>query len=96
MPRTRYLVCYDIADPKRLRRVAKVLEGYGSRLQLSVFECCLDRQRFAEAKTELAEILNHAEDQVLFVSLGKAGDDASILIEAVGLSYTDRPRVTVI
>lgn len=96
MPRIRYLICYDIAHPKRLRRVAKVLQGYGSRLQLSVFECALDRQRLAEAKAELADILNHAEDQVLFVSLGQAGDDASLLIEAVGLPYTGRTRVTVI
>ncbi|NLW93496.1 MAG: CRISPR-associated endonuclease Cas2 [Chlamydiae bacterium] len=96
MPRIRYLVCYDIADPKRLRRVAKVLEAYGRRLQLSVFECSLDKQRYTQAKTELAEILNHAEDQVLFVSLGTSGDDSSILIEAMGLSYTGRPRVTVI
>ncbi len=35
------LVVYDIADPKRLRRVAKVMEGYGVRVQKSVFECDL-------------------------------------------------------
>ena len=30
MSRIRYLVSYDICDPKRLRRVAKVLEGFGA------------------------------------------------------------------
>ncbi|MDR0535374.1 MAG: CRISPR-associated endonuclease Cas2, partial [Puniceicoccales bacterium] len=35
-PRRRYLVCYDIANPKRLRRVARLLEGFGTRLQYSV------------------------------------------------------------
>ena len=32
-----YLVCYDVSNPKRLRRVAKVCEGSGYRRQLSVF-----------------------------------------------------------
>ncbi len=48
--RIRYLVSYDICDPKRLRRVAKILEGFGTRLQYSVFECPLDAMRFANSK----------------------------------------------
>lgn len=40
--RIRYLVSYDICQPKRLRQVARVLEGFGVRLQYSVFECPLD------------------------------------------------------
>ena len=44
-PRRRYLVSYDIANPKRLRRVAKLLESFGTRLQYSVFECPLDDMR---------------------------------------------------
>ena len=59
MSRTRFLVCYDISNPKRLRRIAKTLEGYGSRLQFSVFECPLDKQRLAEVKARLADILSH-------------------------------------
>ena len=35
----RWIIAYDIAEPKRLRRVAKHLEGVGARLQNSVFEC---------------------------------------------------------
>lgn len=35
----RWIIAYDVADPKRLRRVAKHLEGVGTRLQNSVFEC---------------------------------------------------------
>ncbi|MDA8976549.1 CRISPR-associated endonuclease Cas2, partial [bacterium] len=42
MARTRYLVSYDIATPKRLRMVAKVCQSFGSRIQYSVFECPLD------------------------------------------------------
>jgi len=52
--RRRYLVSYDIANAKRLRRVAKTLESYGTRLQFSVFECPLDDLRLAQAKAALA------------------------------------------
>ena len=73
----RFLVSYDIRDPKRLRRVARSLEGFGVRLQYSVFECPLDAIRLAKLKSELHEIVNHDEDQVLFVSLGRRAGDVS-------------------
>ena len=41
--RMSYLVCYDIADEKRLRKVFKVV-GYGDHLQFLVFECQLQRE----------------------------------------------------
>jgi CRISPR-associated protein Cas2 len=94
--RIRYLVSYDICHPKRLRQVARVLEGFGVRLQYSVFECPLDDLRFANLRASLHPILNHDEDQVLFVSLGPSSNDASLIIEAMGLPYTVRTRVTVI
>lgn len=96
MSRTRYLVSYDIADPKRLRRVAKVLEGFGVRLQYSVFECPLDELRLAQARAALQPLLNHDEDQVLFVSLGPAAGDASLIIQAMGLPYLVRTRLTIL
>ncbi len=94
--RIRYLVSYDICDPKRLRRVAKVLEGFGTRLQYSVFECPLDGMRLAQLKAALAPEMNHEQDQVLFVSLGLENADATLVIEAMGLPYTMRSRVTII
>lgn len=94
--RLRYLVSYDIANAKRLRRVAKCLESYGTRLQYSVFECPLDDLRLAQAKAALAEIINNDHDQVLFVSLGPAAADATLIIEAMGLPYTVRSRVTIV
>jgi CRISPR-associated protein Cas2 len=95
-PRLRYLVSYDIANARRLRRVAKCLESYGTRLQFSVFECPLDDLRLAQAKAALAEIINTDHDQVLFVSLGPAAADATLIIKAMGLPYTVRSRVTII
>jgi CRISPR-associated protein Cas2 len=79
-----------------LRKVARSLEGFGARLQYSVFECPLDDLRLAKLKAELEGLLNHDEDQVLFVSLGPSTNDASLIIEAMGLPYEMRSRVTII
>jgi CRISPR-associated protein Cas2 len=94
--RIRYLVSYDICDPKRLRQVARALEGFGVRLQYSVFECPLDDLRLASLKAALHPLLKHDEDQVLFVSLGPSTNDASLIIETMGLPYEVRTRVTII
>jgi len=94
--RTRYLVSYDICNPKRLRQVAKTMEGYGMRLQYSVFECALDGKRVAKLKADLHEILHHEEDQVLFVSLGPEDSSHVLRIEAMGLPYLVRSRVVIV
>ncbi len=96
MERTRYLVCYDICDSKRLRRVAKVCESYGTRLQYSVFECPLDDLRFEKLKAALLDLIKHDVDQVLFVSLGPEHASQTLRIAALGLPYTQRSRVTII
>ena len=59
-----YLVCYDIADPKRLRKVHKATEDHGPRLQLSVYQCELTELQVAAFRADLAEIINSNEDQV--------------------------------
>lgn len=96
MSRIRYLVSYDVCHPKRLRKVARTLEGFGVRLQYSVFECPLDEMRLARLKAELHGLLNYEEDQVLIVSLGPSAGDATLVIEAMGLPYEVRSRVTIV
>lgn len=96
MRRTRYLVCYDIRDPRRLRRVARACESYGYRIQYSVFECGLDRMRFEQLKAAIDSEIKHNEDQVLFVSLGEPASHETVCIEALGIPYRLPTRVTVI
>ena len=86
--RTTYLVCYDITDPKRLRRVFKTCKNYGNHLQYSVFECDLNPMERAQAERALGELIKHDEDQVLFVSLGPAQGRGDRVITALGLPYT--------
>lgn len=58
-----YLVCYDVRDPKRLRRAHKVMKAYGEPWQYSVFYCTLkpiDRVRLENA---LRDVVNLKQDQ---------------------------------
>lgn len=86
--RTSYLVCYDISDDKRLRRVFKIMRAWGDHLQLSVFECQLTRSDLARLKGELAEVIHHTQDQVLFVDLGPAEGRGDRVITALGRPYS--------
>jgi CRISPR-associated protein Cas2 len=63
-----WLVCYDVRDPKRLRRTAKHMEGYGSRLQYSVFRCWMTPREMERLRWELTELLK-PEDDVMFLPL---------------------------
>ena len=65
-----YVVTYDISDPKRLRRVYRLMLGWGDHLQLSVFQCELSARELVELRLALSEVVNHNEDQVLFCLLG--------------------------
>lgn len=64
-----YLVCYDISDPKRLRKVARACEDYGYRKQYSVFLCRLSATDFAKLRIRLYDLIKLDEDQVLFIPL---------------------------
>jgi len=86
--RTTYLVCYDIADDKRLRQVFKTCSNFGNHLQFSVFECDLNASEMIELETALGGIIHHDEDQVLFVALGPSEGRGDRVITALGLPYT--------
>jgi CRISPR-associated protein Cas2 len=65
-----YIVTYDIRDPKRWRRVFKVMNGYGEWVQLSVFQCRMSRTRHAELIALLDGIIHHTNDNVVMMDLG--------------------------
>ena len=68
-PDNEYLVSYDIACPKRWRRVFRLLQGYGEWVQLSVFRCRLDSRRRARMASELHELVDAGEDRLLIARL---------------------------
>ncbi len=82
-----YLVCYDIADPRRLRRVHRTTEDRGTRLQYSVYQCALTPLQLAELRSDLDLVIEPGEDQVLFVRLGPRNSSTYDKIESLGRSY---------
>jgi CRISPR-associated protein Cas2 len=95
--RNTYLVCYDISNDLRLRRVHKAMTGFGDRLQYSVFECRFSQADLARCKHALGRLIHHREDQVLFVDLGPAEGRGDRVITAIGRAYTtiDSPCIIV-
>ncbi len=68
MARKWYLVTYDVRDDGRLRRTARLLEGYGDRIQYSVFRCRLTSREVERLRWQLAVILER-EDDVIIIPL---------------------------
>ena len=69
------LVSYDVntvnaAGRRRLRRIAKVCEDWGIRVQNSVFECTVDWSQWISLKTQLEEICEPTVDSLRYYNLG--------------------------
>ena len=69
MPRTFFLVCYDITDQTRLHRVHKQVQAYAVGGQKSCYECWLTSAELRSLKNTLAEIADLAKDRVHFFQL---------------------------
>lgn len=69
------LITYDVSTEseggkKRLRKVAKVCQNYGQRVQNSVFECILDPTIFKELKIKIEKIVDPEKDSLRYYYLG--------------------------
>jgi CRISPR-associated protein Cas2 len=64
MERTFYLLAYDIANPKRLAKVAKAMEAVGERVQDSVFEAWLSAADVDAVLKKVKKIMNEKEDSL--------------------------------
>ncbi|WP_146134519.1 CRISPR-associated endonuclease Cas2 [Aphanothece minutissima] len=56
-----WVIAYDSPSNKRRRKLAKLLEGYGVRLQWSVFECRLQPHQLRRLRQGLDRIAEPAE-----------------------------------
>ena len=95
--RNTFLVCYDISNDLRLRRVHKTMVGFGDQLQYSVFECQFTPADLARCRHALGKLIHHREDQVLFVDLGPVEGRGDRVITALGRAYStlDSPCIIV-
>ena len=97
MTRRCYLVTYDIADDKRRTQVYKNLHNWGNRIQYSVFLCDLTAGERVRVESIMARLINHDEDQVLFVDLGPAADDdRGAIVAAIGKPFSPPETVLVV
>lgn len=69
------LVSYDVSTinsggQKRLRKVAKVCQNYGQRVQNSVFEIDVDYGTFLRVKDSLLKLIDDKSDSLRFYYLG--------------------------
>lgn len=63
------LALYDIAHPRRLYRVAKIMKDYGIRVQQSKFEIEVTEYQFSELQERIAEVISAKEDGVKYIPL---------------------------
>ncbi|MHB1462690.1 MAG: CRISPR-associated endonuclease Cas2 [Armatimonadota bacterium] len=80
------IVTYDVntltKDGRhRLRKVAKICEGYGQRVQLSVFECSLNDTQLEKMRQRLLSIIHPLEDSLRLYRLRGVRDD---VVESYG------------
>ncbi|MCK4841327.1 MAG: CRISPR-associated endonuclease Cas2 [Methylococcales bacterium] len=78
-----YIVCFDVADKRRLRAVSKTLEDFGRRVQYSVFECHLDSAEHKALQQKLLKLIDPEADHVRFYSLCPK-DQKGILLDGKG------------
>ncbi|MCS5691290.1 CRISPR-associated endonuclease Cas2 [Cyanobium sp. FGCU-6] len=84
-----WVIAYDSPSNKRRRKLAKLLEGYGERLQWSVFECRLQPHQVARLRQLLARIAT-ADDSVRIWSVPPRAPAA----EQLGGRWSPRPGPT--
>ena len=90
-----YVVAYDIAEPRRWRKVFKTMHGYGRWLQLSVFHCRLDGGRRSEMAQALEGLIEPGADHVVILDLGPA-EDVELAVESLGKSFEPIERRAVV
>lgn len=71
------LVAYDVSTEtregrRRLRRVAKICQDYGQRVQKSVFECKVDANAYEILEKRLLDEIDLKEDNLRFYRLNES------------------------
>ena len=88
------VVAYDVSTEseegrRRLRRVARVCENCGQRVQNSVFECLVDAAQWVRLRAELIREISQAADSLRFYFLG---DNWKRRVEHVGAKASYDPQ----
>ncbi|EKE43326.1 CRISPR-associated protein, Cas2 family [Oceaniovalibus guishaninsula JLT2003] len=92
------LITYDVSvategGAKRLRRVARICEDHGQRVQYSVFECEVDPARWTRMRARLLDAIDAETDSLRFYFLGR---EWRRRVEHVGARPSDDPDALLI
>lgn len=79
MDKAFYLISYDLADDKRRNKVAKALEGYGTRVQYSVFELWLSKAQLVKLRARLERLVKE-EGSIRVYALCAACQKARVVL----------------
>lgn len=60
------LIIYDITDAKRLAKIARIMENYGTRVQKSVFEIFSNDKVLKNLKSDILQVLNEHDSVIFF------------------------------
>jgi len=71
MQRIKYLICYDICHPKRLRKVHRCIRDWGMPIQYSVFEVTVYAQQLEKLLNDLKAMIDNTEDKINVYQLGQ-------------------------
>ena len=87
------VISYDVVSDKQRTKVLKLLKGYGTHVQYSVFECDLNEQQLAKLKRELAELVDPNTDSVRLYRL----DPPRVRrIEILGIGLVSTEPITIV
>lgn len=74
-----YVVSYDITEPKRWKKVYERLNGYGTRLQYSIFRCRLTKTEVERLRWELEKELTE-DDKLLILTVCESCERRTLAI----------------
>jgi CRISPR-associated protein Cas2 len=78
------VVCYDVPENRRRWRLSRLLEGFGVRVQRSVFECWLTAGERRRLEKRIAWLANAAEDRVALHVLRQGAESRVVSLEGGG------------
>lgn len=82
------LIVYDIPDDKRRLKLSNFLEGYGRRVQYSVFECFLSLDEMRQLHQKVKRRVKSSEDNIRFYWIS---EEAVSRVLTIGSSPPQEP-----
>lgn len=64
-----YVICYDISDPKRLNKIARIMTKFCERVLYSVFEGELTLKQKLDLHSRVSKIMDFEDDSVIYFTL---------------------------